>query len=381
MKFKSGLMIVLASLLVFPVSALGESVAEINQKTEEVQSENTELSNNLNTVFDEVNATYQQVETIKTKLETAKVQQEQNKKSIEQTQNDIKNRKVLINEQLRELQISQTSQNSFSSLLNATSLSDLIRRTVALSTLREAQNLKVEELNDAEEKLETLIAQQDEIQATLVKSQSDYETQADSLNQQVENLKTKVSENETLIASLASSKVAEEKRVADEAKQAELAAKVSQTTESSSSASATQSTSSQSSTQAGSSSTTTSQSTSSSEEQTSSTESSSTNSSSSSSSSSQGQTLQMSSTAYSYAQEGMGYITATGINLKENPNVIAVDPSVIPLGSVVQVSGYGYAIAADTGGAIKGNIIDVHFPTTQQCINWGRRSVTVTIMS
>jgi 3D (Asp-Asp-Asp) domain-containing protein len=89
----------------------------------------------------------------------------------------------------------------------------------------------------------------------------------------------------------------------------------------------------------------------------------------------------MSSTAYSYAQEGMGYITATGINLKENPNVIAVDPSVIPLGSVVQVSGYGYAIAADTGGAIKGNIIDVHFPTTQQCINWGRRSVTVTIMS
>jgi 3D (Asp-Asp-Asp) domain-containing protein/peptidoglycan hydrolase CwlO-like protein len=374
-------MIVLASLLVFPVSALGESVAEINQKTEEVQSENTELSNNLNTVFDEVNATYQQVETIKTKLETAKVQQEQNKKSIEQTQNDIKNRKVLINEQLRELQISQTSQNSFSSLLNATSLSDLIRRTVALSTLREAQNLKVEELNDAEEKLETLIAQQDEIQATLVKSQSDYETQADSLNQQVENLKTKVSENETLIASLASSKVAEEKRVADEAKQAELAAKVSQTTESSSSASATQSTSSQSSTQAGSSSTTTSQSTSSSEEQTSSTESSSTNSSSSSSSSSQGQTLQMSSTAYSYAQEGMGYITATGINLKENPNVIAVDPSVIPLGSVVQVSGYGYAIAADTGGAIKGNIIDVHFPTTQQCINWGRRSVTVTIMS
>ena len=47
----------------------------------------------------------------------------------------------------------------------------------------------------------------------------------------------------------------------------------------------------------------------------------------------------------------------TGINLRANPNlkVIAVDPSVIPLGSKVWVEGYGYAVAGDTGGAIKGN--------------------------
>lgn len=242
--------------------------------------------------------------------------------------------------------------------------------------MREAQNLKVEELNHAEEKLEALIAQQDEIQATLVESQANYETQAESLNQQVENLKTKVSENETLIATLASSKVAEEKRVADEAKQAELAAKASQTTTSSSADSAAESTTSQSSSEASSS---TSQSNSSNEEETSSNTDNSSE--STSSSSSNGKTIQMSSTAYSYAQKGMGFITATGINLKENPNVIAVDPSVIPLGTFVQVSGYGYAIAGDTGGAIKGNIIDVHFPTEAQCTSWGRKSVTVTFMS
>src|SRR5699024_5832372 len=62
---------------------------------------------------------------------------------------------------------------------------------------------------------------------------------------------------------------------------------------------------------------------------------------------------------------GCSGITATGIDLNKNPNakVVAVDPSVIPLGSRVWVSGYGEAIAGDTGGAIKGNRIDLHFPS------------------
>ena len=58
--------------------------------------------------------------------------------------------------------------------------------------------------------------------------------------------------------------------------------------------------------------------------------------------------------------------------------IIAVDPSVIPLGSRVHVSGYGDAIAADTGGAIQGNIIDVWLPCGE-AYSWGRRTVTVTV--
>ena len=65
----------------------------------------------------------------------------------------------------------------------------------------------------------------------------------------------------------------------------------------------------------------------------------------------------MTATAYTAHCNGCSGITATGINLRANPNlkVIAVDPSVIPLGSKVWVEGYGYAVAGDTGGAIKGN--------------------------
>ena len=62
-------------------------------------------------------------------------------------------------------------------------------------------------------------------------------------------------------------------------------------------------------------------------------------------------------------------------NLTANPGMklIAVDPSVIPLGSTVNVEGYGIAIAADTGGAIKGHKIDVLMPDKASSSNWGRK--------
>lgn len=84
--------------------------------------------------------------------------------------------------------------------------------------------------------------------------------------------------------------------------------------------------------------------------------------------------------ATAYTDDGF---TASGVKTKRDPNgysTIAVDPRVIPLGSKVYVEGYGYAIASDTGGAIKGNIIDLFIPTDAEAKNWGRRSVTIHII-
>ena len=82
--------------------------------------------------------------------------------------------------------------------------------------------------------------------------------------------------------------------------------------------------------------------------------------------------LYVESTAYSG-----GGVTATGTVPVRDPNgisTIAVDPRVIPLGSLVYVEGYGKAIAADTGGAIKGNIVDVYLNSNEEAINnWGRK--------
>ncbi|WP_163969421.1 LysM peptidoglycan-binding and 3D domain-containing protein [Oceanobacillus halotolerans] len=95
-----------------------------------------------------------------------------------------------------------------------------------------------------------------------------------------------------------------------------------------------------------------------------------------------GKTITVSATAYTADCDGCSGITATGVNLNNNPNakVIAVDPNVIPLGSEVYVEGYGYATAADVGGAIKGNKIDLHVSTKKEAFEWGVRTVDVTIV-
>lgn len=59
---------------------------------------------------------------------------------------------------------------------------------------------------------------------------------------------------------------------------------------------------------------------------------------------------------------------------------VATDPEVIPLGTKIWVEGYGEAVALDTGGAIKGNIIDVYLPTESECWQWGRRQVEVRVI-
>jgi len=80
-------------------------------------------------------------------------------------------------------------------------------------------------------------------------------------------------------------------------------------------------------------------------------------------------------------------VTATGYSLRGRTatgapvgwGVVAVDPSVIPLGTRMTIPGYGEGIAADTGGAIQGNTIDLWFPTLAQANAWGRRTVTITL--
>ncbi|RYM06163.1 peptidoglycan-binding protein [Sporolactobacillus sp. THM7-7] len=84
--------------------------------------------------------------------------------------------------------------------------------------------------------------------------------------------------------------------------------------------------------------------------------------------------------ATSYA---LGGTTATGVDLTRNPDakVIAVDPNVIPLGSKVLIPGYGTYTAADTGGKIKGHRIDLHLPTKEEAINFGRRTLQIQILN
>jgi 3D (Asp-Asp-Asp) domain-containing protein len=101
------------------------------------------------------------------------------------------------------------------------------------------------------------------------------------------------------------------------------------------------------------------------------------------------QTVQAQSPAPTPAAEGARTltVTATGYSLPGRtatglpvgPGVVAVDPSVIPLGTRMTIPGYGQGVAADTGSAVQGYTIDLWFPTIADALAWGRRTVTITL--
>lgn len=76
--------------------------------------------------------------------------------------------------------------------------------------------------------------------------------------------------------------------------------------------------------------------------------------------------VNMEITAYS-----MGTITATGTTVREG--VVAVDPDIIPYGSLLYIVNVGYVTAEDCGGAINGYMLDLYMNSQRDAINWGRQ--------
>ncbi|WZL73443.1 G5 domain-containing protein [Clostridiaceae bacterium 35-E11] len=103
-------------------------------------------------------------------------------------------------------------------------------------------------------------------------------------------------------------------------------------------------------------------------------------------------TIQMTATAYDATFESTGknpgdkYYGITRSGTKVRPGVVAVDPRVIPLGTKLYVKAldgsgdYGFASAEDTGGAIKGNKIDLYFESPKDVKRYGKRKVQVYIL-
>jgi 3D (Asp-Asp-Asp) domain-containing protein len=85
--------------------------------------------------------------------------------------------------------------------------------------------------------------------------------------------------------------------------------------------------------------------------------------------------LDMIATAYTAGCAGCSGYTATGY--RAGHGIVAVDPRVIPLGTRLYIPGYGFAIAGDTGGAIRGNRIDLGFDSLSDALQFGRRPVKV----
>ncbi|MBO0473143.1 peptidase M23 [Enterococcus ureasiticus] len=367
-----------------PIGAAAESLDELKDKEAQAAQTGESLSKDINTALNDVNEKYAEIEKLKADISKAEETIKNSEAEITVTEQSIARRKEVVGNRMKDIQLSG-EQRTWQVLLDAESVSDFFNKAYAMTILQNAEKEKIDSLSKDKEKLselqETVKSKQDELQTNETKLQDE----ASAMDEQVVTLKQQLSDNQAALQQIASEKQTEEKRIKDEKKATEARQKQAALEEAQRKAKASSQTSSSSSSSSSISDSSSSSSSSSSEEQPvvtppSQPEETPNTGGETGNSGSNGRVLYMQSTAYSWREAGSGYITATGIDLRSQSNVIAVDPSVIPLGSFVEVEGYGFAVAGDTGGAINGNIIDVHFPSVDQCLTWGRRNnVKVTI--
>ena len=381
-KMMTTLIAALALNLSLPIFAKAESLDTIKEQESQLSRQGEEISVEIQLALNDVNEKYQAIEDLKTDIAKAEKKLATSEKQIKETKETIAKRKEVVAERLQDMQLNGTNQRTWQTLLDSESFSDFIGRAYALTVLQDAEKTKIESLFSEKDKLEELQTTVKETKASLETKETELSEEAVSLDGKLSNLKQQLSDNQATLTQLAASREAEEKRLADEAAK-QAAAEKAAAEKAKAEAEAQKAESTESSETASESTTETTEKPAKPTQPEKPAESEKPESNDHDNSSEQpsgGKTRMMESTAYSWREVGASHLTATGLDLRQTSAVVAVDPSVIPLNTMVQVEGYGVAIAADTGGAIKGNILDVHFDSVERCHVWGRRQVKVTIL-
>lgn len=352
MKIKKAVLLVLISILfnlqAAAVVGLCDSVADIQAKQESVKKQLDQNSNELSGKMDEINQVYQKLSDLEGKKKETEQRITQTQTKLQQAQQEKKNRVRDAKERLCELQKRQGTNTSLSILEKSTSLTQWLRSMIALQRLQSVYNDSLAAVKQSIVDISQAKEQLQGYQSNLASQERQVNDQKAVLDSQMSDLKKKIADGQSEMKQLADreqqAKAMEEaqRKAAEEEAQKQKQQQVQQTSTKTvdNSEAAT-----------------------------------------SADNVSGSKTLTMSATAYSTEANGMGTYSATGINLKQHPSCVAVDPSVIPLGSIIWVSGYGVSVAGDTGTAIKGNVIDLHFSTVAQSMAWGRRTVTVKILN
>lgn len=352
MKIKKAVLLVLISILfnlqAAAVVGLCDSVADIQAKQESVKKQLDQNSNELSGKMDEINQVYQKLSDLEGKKKETEQRITQTQTKLQQAQQEKKNRVRDAKERLCELQKRQGTNTSLSILEKSTSLTQWLRSMIALQRLQSVYNDSLAAVKQSIVDISQAKEQLQGYQSNLASQERQVNDQKAVLDSQMSDLKKKIADGQSEMKQLAdreqqakAMEEAQKKAMEEEAqkqKQQQVQQTSTKTVDNSEAATSADNVSGS-------------------------------------------KTLTMSATAYSTEANGMGTYSATGINLKQHPSCVAVDPSVIPLGSIIWVSGYGVSVAGDTGTAIKGNVIDLHFSTVAQSMAWGRRAVTVKILN
>lgn len=357
MKIKKAVLLVLISILfnlrAAAVAGLCDSVADIQAKQESVKKQLDQNSNELSGKMDEINQVYQKLSDLEGKKKETEQRITQTQTKLQQAQQEKKNRVRDAKERLCELQKRQGTNTSLSILEKSTSLTQWLRSMIALQRLQSVYNDSLAAVKQSIVDISQAKEQLQGYQSNLASQERQVNDQKAVLDSQMSDLKKKIADGQSEMKQLAdreqqakAMEEAQKKAAEEEAQKQQQASNQKQQVQQTSTKTVDNS-----------------------------------EAATSADNVSGSKTLTMSATAYSTEANGMGTYSATGINLKQHPSCVAVDPSVIPLGSIIWVSGYGVSVAGDTGTAIKGNVIDLHFSTVAQSMAWGRRTVTIKILN
>ena len=384
-----------ASLTLSITQVQGSTLDTLTQEEQKTEAQIASVEVTIGETLESINLKQMGIDDLKAQIDATEESQIETQAAIEAQKALIASRKEQLKTRLVALQISDATKNQVLMLLDSENFADFINKAYVISQLQSADNEQIKTAISEEEKLVALEEQLAEEIQTVKAAESRLKSESTALAAELTSLKGILSENQNVLSQVkteyadeAARLAAEEAQAKADAAAAEAAAKAAeeqQIAESSSavaeSASSTASASVQESAVASSATAPVSQITDSSVASVETapvvtittpavTE----------TPAAQGKTLVVSATAYSRHEAGLSNFTATGIDLSVNPMVIAVDPSVIPLGSLVSVPGYGIAIAGDTGGAIVGNKIDLHMEDLNAALSFGRQTLTITIL-
>lgn len=335
---KKTIYVFLTLILLFTISCsvFADTITDDASKLKQVQETKKDLQSNVQALDKEINDVLKKIDVNKKAINTLALKIKNNQTKLDNEEKSIKLQTTLMNKRLRALYICGGT-GYLEVILDSNSFSDFLSRVTTISKIMKYDKeliANIEEQKEAETKQKESLNSQNTDLAVLKTENSN------TLNKLLADIKK---QNDLL-----SKATTQEKQIIADQKAKELAAKKAR--ELAQAAVSKNSTSLLASPASG-----------------------------APKAGSYSKSISVDATAYS----GFG-CTTIGSQVTRNPNgtsTIAVDPQVIPLYSKVYVSGYGYAIAADTGSAIQGNIIDVYFSTEAEANDWGRRSVQVYILN
>lgn len=378
------LLLACLSLTSFSVPAYAESTREIKEKEQQVKDESEQIDSMITNVMASINKKYEAIAEIEKNIASSESRIDETQKEIGVTKATIVKRKEVVAERLKGLQLKGASREGIQTILEAENLSDFLSRTYAVTVMQSAESEKIASLFAEQERLTTLETELETTQKELKTQQASVKTEQQALDSEMAGLEEKLVENNTVLKDLTDRRIAQEskerrEREAQEKakreqqekarKEKEVAEKAAQTanTESATTAPSQPETSEAPQTEtkpAPAPAPTPAPEKPAAPEQNQS-----------------GNMLSGQATAYI----ATGNKTATG-TVPAPHRTIAVDPSVIPLGSLVQIEvpsnpAYsGVYRAEDTGGVVKGHIIDIFVGSQGEAVNFGRRSILFKVL-